>query len=54
MRRGFLLTGCACTLFLAGWTGTAWAHGFAGPRFFPATLVVFPKLFGRPLFGGGP
>ncbi len=40
MRRGFLLTGCACTLFLAGWTGTAWAHGFAGQRFFPATVVV--------------
>jgi hypothetical protein len=40
MKRAILLTGCASILSLAVWTGAAWAHGFAGQRFFPATLVI--------------
>ncbi len=40
MKRAILFTCCSCILSLAGWTGTVWAHGFAGQRFFPATLVI--------------
>ncbi|HSB82670.1 MAG TPA: hypothetical protein VLM91_28170 [Candidatus Methylomirabilis sp.] len=31
---------CLCLLSVATWTGLASAHGFAGKRFFPATLVI--------------
>ncbi len=40
MKRAILLACSLCILFLIVWTGTAWAHGFAGQRFFPATLVI--------------
>ena len=40
MKRAIRFTCCACSFFLLVWTGTAWAHGFAGKRFFPATLVI--------------
>ena len=40
MKRAIRFTCCACILFLLVWAGTAWAHGFAGKRFFPATLVI--------------
>ncbi|HSB71586.1 MAG TPA: hypothetical protein VLT62_19845 [Candidatus Methylomirabilis sp.] len=31
---------CVCLLSVATWAGLASAHGFAGKRFFPATLVI--------------
>ena len=40
MRRNRLLVGCVCLLTLVAWESDASAHGFAGARFFPATLVV--------------
>jgi hypothetical protein len=40
MKRAILLTCCASILSLVIWTEAAWAHGYAGQRFFPATLVI--------------
>jgi len=40
MKCAILLTCYTCMFSLAVWTGTAWAHGFAGERFFPATLTI--------------
>jgi hypothetical protein len=40
MKRAMLFTCYTCTLSVVIWTGVAWAHGFAGNRFFPATLVI--------------
>lgn len=40
MKHRTLLATCVCLLAVAIWTGLASAHGFAGKRFFPATLVI--------------
>jgi hypothetical protein len=40
MKQRTILAACVCLLSLAAWTGLASAHGFAGKRFFPATLVI--------------
>lgn len=40
MKRAIFLTCCVYIFSLVAWTGAAWPHGFAGKRFFPATLVV--------------
>ena len=40
MTRRFVLAGLVSALFLFGTVSSALAHGFAGVRFFPATLVV--------------
>jgi hypothetical protein len=40
VRPKWLLVGCACFLVLVAWGGDAFAHGFAGKRFFPATLAI--------------
>jgi hypothetical protein len=40
MRPKWLLVGCACFFALVAWGGEAFAHGFAGKRFFPATLTI--------------
>ena len=38
--RKILVATLLCALALAAWAGSASAHGFAGKRFFPATLVI--------------
>lgn len=40
MKHRTIFAACLCFLSVATWTGLASAHGFAGKRFFPATLVI--------------
>lgn len=40
MRLKEFLVGVACVVALVAWGGEAAAHGFAGKRFFPATLTI--------------
>lgn len=40
MRPSRLFAGCVCLFTLTAWAHDVSAHGFAGQRFFPATLVV--------------